>query len=79
MIGNIDSEDNLLAAGLCLRAGITPAGLNSYSFLTGHRLGFLMGFMHRQTDVSTLSQTAREAYGELLTRIRANDAPEKAL
>ena len=71
MIGNIDGPDDFLATGLCLRAGISAPGQDSRSFLAGHRLGFLMGFLAAQRY--SLG-SARKAYQSLIASIRAEDA-----
>ncbi len=76
MIGNIDSTEDFLATGLCLRAGIAPTGQDSRSFLTGHRLGFLMGWLMGRWAggipvARGSSEYARTAYQDLLDTVKA--------
>jgi hypothetical protein len=78
MIGNIDTPEDHLATGLCLRGGISPIGQDSRSFLTGHHLGFLLGFIvaHARSHGKDAgaSLRANAAYQEAIAHVRAEDS-----
>jgi hypothetical protein len=78
MIGNIDSPEDFLATGLCIRGGISPIGQDSRSFLTGHHLGFLLGFIVAYGKFvgqhEGVSIGANAAYQEAIAHVRAEDS-----
>ncbi len=83
MIGNIDTLEDFLATGLCLRGGITSIahGKDSKSFLIGHHLGFLLGFISARGGPGHPSPfgSANEAYASMIAHVKAEDSIPKDL
>lgn len=71
MIGNIDEAEDWLATGICIRGGINASGQDSRSFLTGHHLGFILGWVVGRKDRRL--GTAQAAYAEAIAHIKRQD------
>lgn len=62
MIGNMDEPEDWNATALCLRAGVNAHGQDSHGFLSGHSVGFLMGYLEGQRDAKSGVYDSRSAY-----------------